>query len=161
MAKLQIEELVSGLLEAAIVAKQISERQHINALANYFDEKGNPISTTVKIGGKELTVPFYSIADHTSIGLDEMEIEFDARLGFDTTKGPSKLKQALLGKYKSKKKYQTLVKNIEVDHAHNPNNIACAKIKVKFKKDDTPEAVSRMVDEFISQMGESPIKNKK
>ena len=43
MAKLQIEELVSGLLEAAIVAKQISERQHINALANYFDDKGNPI----------------------------------------------------------------------------------------------------------------------
>lgn len=154
MAKLQIEELVSGLLEAAIVAKQISERQHINALANYFDEKGQPITTTVQIGDKKITVPFYSIADHSSIGLDEMEIEFDARLGFNTTEGPSKLKQALLGKYKGKKKYKNLVKNIEVDHAHNPNNIACAKIKVKFKKDDTPEAVSRIVDGFTSIMDE-------
>ena len=154
MAKLQIEELVSGLLEAAIVAKQISERQHINALANYFDEKGQPITTSVKVGNKTITVPYYSIADHSSIGLDEMEIEFDARLGFDTTKGPSKLKQALLGKYKGKKKYKCLVKNIEVDHAHNPNNIACAKIKVKFKKDDTPEAVSRIVDAYTSIMDE-------
>jgi predicted NodU family carbamoyl transferase len=161
MAKLQIEELVSGLLEAAIVAKQISERQHINALANYFDDKGNPISTTVQIGDKKVTVPFYSIADHTSIGLDEMEVEFDARLGFDTSSEPSKLKQSLLGKYKGKKKYKSLVKNIEVDHAHNPNNIACAKIKVKFKKDDTPEAVSRMVDEFITQMGEPTTPDKK
>ena len=49
---------------------------------------------------------------------------------------------------------KNLVKNIEVDHAHNPNNIACAKIKVKFKKDDTPEAVSRIVDGFTSIMDE-------
>ena len=40
MAKLNIEELVSGLLEAALVASSISERQHINALRNYFDDNG-------------------------------------------------------------------------------------------------------------------------
>ena len=34
MAKLQIEELVSGIIEAAIVAKQISERKPLNALFN-------------------------------------------------------------------------------------------------------------------------------
>ena len=45
MAKLNIEELVSGLLEAALVASSISERQHINALRNYFDDKGNPKTT--------------------------------------------------------------------------------------------------------------------
>ena len=160
MAKLQIEELVSGLLEAAIVAKQISERQHINALSNYFDDKGQPITTDVQVGDKKITIPYYSIADHSSIGLDEMEIEFDARLGFDTRKGPSALKKSLLGKFKGSKKYKHLVKNIEVDHAHNPNNIACAKIKVKFKKDETPEAVSRLVDSYISIMDEPNINDK-
>ena len=150
MAKLQIEELVSGLLEAAIVAKQISERQHINALSNYFDDKGQPITTDVQVGDKKITIPYYSIADHSSIGLDEMEIEFDARLGFDTRKGPSALKKSLLGKFK----------NIEVDHAHNPNNIACAKIRVKFKKDETPETVSRLVDSYISIMDEPNINDK-
>ena len=49
MAKLNIEELVSGLLEAALVASSISERQHINALRNYFDDKGNPKTTSVTI----------------------------------------------------------------------------------------------------------------
>ena len=42
MANLNIEELVSGLLEAALTAQNISERQHINSLRNYFDDKGNP-----------------------------------------------------------------------------------------------------------------------
>ena len=50
MAKLNIEELVSGLLEAALTAQHISERQHINSLRNYFDDKGNPKTTTIQIG---------------------------------------------------------------------------------------------------------------
>ena len=51
MAKLNIEELVSGLLEAALVASNISEKQHINSLRNYFDEAGNPETTS---GGNAL-----------------------------------------------------------------------------------------------------------
>ena len=89
-----------------------------------------------------------------------MEIDFDARLGFDTRKGPSDLKKSLLGKFKGGKRYKHLVKNIEVDHAHNPNNIACAKIRVKFKKDETPETVSRLVDSYISIMDEPNINDK-
>jgi hypothetical protein len=42
MARLNIEELVGGLLEAAMVAQGISERQHINAIRNYFNEDGTP-----------------------------------------------------------------------------------------------------------------------
>ena len=82
MAKLNIEELVSGLLEAALVASSISERQHINAMRNYFDDKGNPKTTSVKIQGKDVEVPLYILADHSSIGLDELDIEFEANLNF-------------------------------------------------------------------------------
>ena len=52
MARLNIEELVGGLLEAAMVAQGISERQHINALRNYFNEDGTPKTTLFKIGEK-------------------------------------------------------------------------------------------------------------
>ena len=54
MANLNIEELVSGLLEAALTAQNISERQHINALSNYFDDKGQPITTDVQVGDKKI-----------------------------------------------------------------------------------------------------------
>ena len=96
MAKLNIEELVSGLLEAALVAQNISERQHINSLRNYFDNKGNPKTTTLKVGEKDITVPLYILADHSSIGLDKLEIDFDARLVFsDDDTAVSKLKKSL------------------------------------------------------------------
>ena len=155
MAKLNIEELVSGLLEAALVAQNISERQHINSLLNYFDKKGNPKTTTLQVGDKSLDVPLYILADHSSIGLDKLDIEFDARLLFgEDEKEVSSLKKSLLGIFK-KKGFQNNIKGIHVDSGHNPSNIGAAKIKVSFKADKKPEMVSRIIDSYISKMDDT------
>ena len=82
MARLNVEELIGGLLEAAMVSQGISERQHINAIRNYFNEDGSPITKTFKVGEKEMIVPLFILADHGSVGLSELEIEFAARLQF-------------------------------------------------------------------------------
>jgi hypothetical protein len=152
MAKLDIEELLGGLLEAAMVAQGISEKQHINSLANYFDN-GVPKTTTFTIGDKTLTVPLYILADHSSIGLDELEIDFEARLVFgDSDDEVSKVKKSILGLFK-KKGYEHNLAGIGVDSgAKNTNNTGMAKIKVKFKSDEKPEAVSRLVDQYIQNM---------
>ena len=149
MSRLNVEELVGGLLEAAMVSQGISERQHINALRNYFNEDGTPKTTTFTIGEKELVVPLYILADHSSIGLEELDIEFSCRLIFgDEEREVSNLKKSLLGLFK-KKGYEHNIKGIEVDSGFNPNETGVAKIKVKFKADKKPEAVSRLVDEYI------------
>ena len=159
MAKLNIEELVSGLLEAALVAQNISERQHINSLRNYFDDKGNPKSTSVQVGKKELNIPLYILADHSSIGLDKLDIEFDARLLFGDDKNKvSSLKKSLLGIFK-KKGHENNIKEIRVDSEYNPDNIGAAKIKVTFKRDKKPEMVSRLIDSYISTMDEPNVKH--
>ena len=159
MAKLNIEELVSGLLEAALTAQHISERQHINSLRNYFDDKGSPKTTTVQIGEKSLNVPLYILADHSSIGLDKLDIEFDARLLFgDDENKVSDLKKGLLGIFK-KKGHKNNIKEIRVDSDYNPDNIGAAKIKVSFKADKKPEMVSRLIDSYISTMDEPNVKN--
>ena len=152
MSRLNIEELVGGLLEAAMVSQGISERQHINALRNYFNEDGTPKLQTFVIGDKTLDVPLYILADHSSIGLDELDIEFEARLIFGDNKGEvSDLKKSLLGLFK-KKGYQHNIKGIEVDSGKNTDRSGMAKIKVKFKADEKPEAVSRLVDAYIQRM---------
>ena len=159
MANLNIEELVSGLLEAALTAQNISERQHINSLRNYFDDKGNPKTTSVQIGAKEIKVPLYILADHSSIGIDKLDIEFDARLLFGDDKNKvSSLKKSLLGIFK-KKGHENNIKEIRVDSDYNPDNIGAAKIKVSFKADKKPEMVSRLIDSYISTMDEPNIKN--
>ena len=132
MAKLNIEELVSGLLEAALVASSISERQHINAMRNYFDDKGNPKTTSVKIQGKDVEIPLYILADHSSIGLDELDIEFEANLNFGGE--ASSLKKSLLGIFKKKGYDEHNIKGIEVDNqSRSGGKGSTAKIKVKFK----------------------------
>jgi hypothetical protein len=152
MSRLNVEELVGGLLEAAMVSQGISERQHINALRNYFNEDGTPKTTTFTIGEKELVVPLYILADHSSIGLEELDIEFSCRLIFgDEEKEVSNLKKSLLGLFK-KKGYEHNIKGIEVDSGFNPNETGIAKIRVKFKADEKPEAVSRLVDEYIKTL---------
>lgn len=154
MARLNVEELVGGLLEAAMVSQGISERQHINALRNYFNEDGTPKTTSFNIGGKDLVVPLYILADHSSIGLDELDIEFSCRLIFGDDMGRvSKLKKSLLGMFK-KKGYEHNIKDIEVDSGYNPNQTGMAKIKVKFKSDEKPEAVSRVIDEYIKNLAD-------
>ena len=152
MAKLNVEELIGGLLEAAMVSQSISERQHINALRNYFNEDGTPKTTSFIVGGKDLVVPLYILADHSSIGLDELDIEFSCRLIFgDEEKNVSNLKRSLLGLFK-KKGYEHNIKGLEVDSGFNPTSSGQAKIKVKFKADEKPEAVSRLIDAYIQTL---------
>ena len=157
MARLNVEELVGGLLEAAMVSQGISEKQHINALLNYFNEDGTPKTQTFNIGGKDLVVPLYILADHSSIGLDELDIEFSCRLIFgNEDKKVSGLKKSILGLFQ-KKGYEHNIRGIEVDSGFNPTEAGMAKIKVKFKADTKPEAVSRVIDEYIKNLDEPSI----
>jgi hypothetical protein len=157
MARLNIEELVGGLLEAAMVAQGISERQHINALRNYFNEDGTPKTKTFIVGDKQLVIPYFILADHSSIGLDELDIEFEARLVFgDSDTQVSDLKRSLLGLFK-KKGYEHNIKGIEVDSGKNTDKSGMSKIKVKFKADEKPEALSRLIDVYIQNMSDPNI----
>ena len=79
-------------------------------------------------------------------------IEFEARLIFgDSQKNVSDIKKSLLGIFK-KKGHQHNIKGIEVDSGKNADTSGMAKIKVKFKADEKPEAVSRLVDAYIQKM---------
>ena len=160
MSRLNIEELVGGLLEAGMVAKGISERQHINSLRNYFDSAGVPKMKRFKIGDRDLDIPLYILADHSSIGLEELDIEFEARLIFgDSETEVSNLKKSILGLFK-KNNYVHNLKSIEIDSGKNTDSSGMAKIKVKFKSDDKPEAVSRLIDAYIQKL-DDPSQNQK
>ena len=159
MAKVNLEELLGGLQKAAQVVLSIQERQHINTLSKYFDEDGTPITQTFKIGDSEVVVPLYILADHSSVGLDELDIQFQARL-LPNGETPSELKKNLLPiferqKQKGNARYKHQISNISVD-GDSPNKDGVATIKIKFKKDNKPEAVSRLVDALIQQMNTTP-----
>ena len=157
MARLNIEELVSGLLEAGMVAQSITEKQHISNLVNYFNADGSPKIQKFKIGGRDIDVPLYILADHSSIGLEELDVEFEARLVIGDNQA-SDLKRSLLGIFKNKKDGKVStdsthnIKSIEVDSGRNDDGSGMAKIRVKFKSDTKPEMISRLIDSYIQKL---------
>jgi len=230
MAKINLEELLGGLQEAALIVLGIQERQHINTLSKYFTPDGLPFTKTFIIGDKEVSIPLYILADHSSMGLEEMDINFDIRLLASDDRTPSSLKEdilpifkkiedqtirgvqgalcklgepyasmlgntgankngvdgvvgpkckATLIRYQKSKKleetgevddatckslgvstaseYTHTVTNISVDsNAPNSDNKAgMATVKVRFKKDEKPEAVSRLVEMLIQKLDDS------
>jgi hypothetical protein len=157
MARLNIEELVSGLLEAGMVAQSITEKQHISNLVNYFNADGSPKVQKFKVGEKEMEIPLYILADHSSIGLEELDVEFEARLVIGDAHA-SDLKRSLLGIFKNKKDGKVSqdsthnIRSIEVDSGKNEDGSGMAKIKVKFKSDTKPEMISRLIDAYIQRL---------
>lgn len=230
MAKINLEELLGGLQEAALIVLGIQEKQHINTISKYFSPEGVPFTKTFIIGDKEINIPLYILADHSSMGLEEMDINFDIRLLASDDRTPSSLKEdilpifkkievqtirgvqtaliklgepyksmlgstggakngvdgvvgpkckAALLKYQKEHKleqtgevddatcrklgvqtasdYTHTVTNISVDsNAPNADNKAgMATVKVRFKKDEKPEAVSRLVEMLIQKLDDS------
>ena len=88
--------------------------------------------------------------------MDKLDIEFQARLLPGNTTKPSALKKNLLPifqrqKQKGNDKYKHQISNISVD-GNSPDKEGVAKISIHFKKDNKPEAVSRLVDMLIAKM---------
>lgn len=147
MGKLNIDELIGGLLESAIVAQRVSEQQHIINLNNFFNNDGTPKTTTMNIGSQVLKVPLFTLANLSSINIDELEVEFDARIVVGDNK-PSNIKKKLWGLFKTNEEVKHNIKSIEVDSG----GVNTAKIKVKFKSCHKPEMVSRIVDMYVQRI---------
>ena len=79
-------------------------------------------------------------------------------IALDDESKVSKLKKSLLGIFK-KPEFEHNIKEISVDSGHNINSNGTAKIKVRFKADQKPEMVSRLIDSYISSMDEPDVKN--
>jgi hypothetical protein len=53
-----------------------------------------------------------------------------------------------------KRGYESNIKGIEVDSGKNTDGSGTAKIKVKFKSDEKPEMISRLVDLYIQKLSD-------
>lgn len=130
-------ELLKGLQEAVNSAQELLEVQQLNSFHKYFDAEGNVLVKKLNPGtGKELSVPILSIIPQNTLLMEQVEIEFDARL------------QAVKPKAVTGCQFHTVVENAEVElgtAAKKDSDLV--HVKVKFKSTQIPEGMSKVIDE--------------
>ena len=130
-------KLLKGLQEAVNSAQELLDVQQLNSFNKYFDEDGRALTRKIDPGtGKELTVPILSIIPQNTLVMEDVEMEFDAKL------------QAVNAKTVNGGLLNSSVDNVEVELVMNDkNDTNLVHVKVKFKSTNLPEGLNRVIDE--------------
>lgn len=146
MALNTLDDLVDGITNAMIGAREIMEEQHIETLNRYFDkdEEDRLVAKSTKImiptpdpddgdAMMEMDFPLLSIVPLNSLRVDSLDIEFEANLSeVGSGKGSNKqLKMDVTGTGAL---------------GNKKNN---CKVKISIIKDDPPEGLIRINNHII------------
>lgn len=133
-------KLIKGIQNAVIKAQELMRKQHLNQMAEYVDEGGNPICIDVKIPVpgpdglqmRDTKVPKMVLAPPSALKLEKLSMEFDVT-----------------------------IQGLSEDHDCEDHEVHIqmsrglfgrstkAKCKVVFTGDDPPEGFMRLNDELL------------
>lgn len=146
MAYSSLDDLVDGITNAMIGAREILEKQHIKTLDRFFekDDQNRLTAITTKVmiptpdpddgdAQMEIDVPLFSIVPMNSLRVENLDIEFDANLS-EVTGGKGENKQ--------------LKMDVVGGGALGKKSKNC-KVKVTITKDDPPEGLVRINNHII------------
>lgn len=135
-------DVIRGLQYSVNTAQQILERHHLYLFKKYFDEQGKPLMRQFQLSeNRMLNVPEITLIGQHALAINEMEIEFNARI----TALETKVDQAE-GQDQSNNWIDRACFDVDFSTASKSDNLL--HVKIKFKAVDQPEGVSRVVDEY-------------
>lgn len=154
------DDLVQAIQQAFIKVNDMSERQHISMIQEYFNADGSPKTFDIQypyfneVGEaayRRVSIPQLCLIPITSLKLDEIKVDFKVRL---------------YGKVNLKQQNNLLRSNGEAGEENKDGNNtflgyiphgsrradkedSFADIKLKFVSQDPPEGLMRIRDQFI------------
>lgn len=144
-------DIIRGLQYSVNTAQQILERHHLYLFGKYFDEKGAPVMREFQLTeNRKLNVPEISLIGQHALAIDEMEIEFNARITAIETKNDME------GDDTNKHWIDRACFDVDFSTMSKSDNLL--HVKIKFKAVDQPEGVARVIDEYDKMV--SPIDTK-
>lgn len=148
MRAVTLENLIKSIKGSIVKSTEILEKSHIQKLSEYFNDDGTPICKTLNFNDKQLEVPLYTLVNHQTLTLDELEMSFKAKI-YDSDQ--EKINQNKKNQFNP---FDTLPhKDIQVDMRKTKvDDAGFAEVKLKFKVTDKPEEVSRIEDELIQNI---------
>ena len=157
-------DLIGSIQEAFLAVNELSEQQHIETLAKYFDEDDKPKTLTVKypffddvgeIAYKELDIPLLCLVPVASLKINEVDINFKVKLS-----GKIRLKEDERRMTLFKKRDDETVEASNdssqsksglgfVPEYRKSKDGSYADISLKFRAEEAPEGLIRIRDELI------------
>ena len=135
--KYNFSSLLNGLQRAVNSTQELLEVQHLNALNKFLDADGNLLKKQIITGGGEqINVPLLSMVPHNTLAMDSVEIEFDAKM--ESASSSLLSNSELMSEIDNAQIQLGLVGKREDGVVH---------VKVIFKCAQTPEGLSKLIDE--------------
>jgi len=125
------ESLIRSIEASVVKSTEVLETHHVQRLLEYFNPDGTAKTVSLVLEGKKINVPVFTLVNHQSLAIDELEMEFRTRLcDFEFVNNDPHL-----------------VCDIKKQDPNNPDSFA--NVRIKFKINDKPEAVSRICDDLL------------
>jgi hypothetical protein len=153
MKSVSLESLIKSIKLSIVKSTDILEKSHIQKISEYFNDDGTPICRTLNLNGKETQVPLYTLVNHQTLALDELEMSFKAKIYDSDEEKNTEEKYGLVHQIKKNPLNPFIHKDIQVDMRKTKEDAAgFAEVKLKFKITDKPEEVCRIEDQLIQNI---------
>lgn len=141
--------ILTGLQNAISQVQDMLQNSQLQNLANFWEPDGKPVSQPVKVGDRTLDVPLLSLVPHGQLAMDSVRVKFAIRVGSVVAEKSDDLLKAgnLRGSANSPDFLSHADMRVAMDGAKTGGEDVMD-VSITFKIKDTPEAVSRLLDEY-------------
>ncbi len=167
-----LSQVIRGMQHAVNEAQRTLEVHHLKSLLRFFYADGDPKSVDLHLGGtKHIDIPLVTLANHSSLKIDELEMEFQARIEEVAVKDLDELKQIIAqsggpldgddGGGADEAAATKLDGGASEEEGSATFNIGFSSaaprgvdagnvisVRIKFLSADQPEGLSRIIDEY-------------
>lgn len=145
-------DILTGLQSAISQVQDMLQNSQLENLANFWYSDGQAVSQPVKIGDKTINVPLLTLVPHSQLAMDTVKVDFSTRVSSIVPNTSYDLLKAgnLMGCEKSSKALSHADMQVTMEGANTGEDVM--NVTITFKIKDTPEAVSRLLDEYNKQI---------
>ena len=161
-----LSDIIRGLQYCVNQSREIASLQYTTGLENYFDNTGKPRCNTVRIGENgAMDVPLVCMQNHTALELDEMEVGLDITIKNMALKAPEQISQdSDVNKQENFDRESGYLSRtafiVDLNSAKLEGGYTKLALKLKFKSDSPPEAVSRVIEKLNGMVSVYPYEEK-
>lgn len=142
-------DILTGLQNAISGVQGMLQSSQLQNLSNFWERDGKPVSQPVKFADRTVDVPLVTLVPHSQLAMDTVEIKFSTRVSSIVSNTPAdtltndKFAGSFDGSnFLSQADFQVAMDGVRADGEN------VMQVSIVFKIKDTPEAVSRLVDEY-------------